>query len=292
MNESNLLKGSCLCGDITYQSTQIHNEMWNCHCHACRKSNSIAYATWIKAQDSSFEWLEKKSAITRHYSSPTMSRTFCSKCGSILPAHIEKENYRLLPAGGISTPHNLTPSEDRYADQIPPWYNICGHHHNEQTQRSGHSEQILNHNNLNGTVQGSCLCGSINYTVTGEMDAIRGCHCSRCRRRSGGGFFTGMPMVFSDFQVQDHGKNIKEFKLPESQFYSYRFCGICATLIPMIFPGGNRTVIAAGTIDSLLPVQLMFHIFCASKAPWLNFNPNDVCFNEYPPSDYDWRRNS
>lgn len=288
MNRSSVLTGSCLCGDVTYESSQKHNEMWNCHCHSCRKANSVAYATWIKTQVSSFRWMERKSTIST-FSSHDMERSFCSKCGSILPARNKKEGYILLPAGAISTPHHLVPAEDRYVDQMPAWYRLGVDDARAQGSKPKYSEETLKSTDLNCTVRGSCMCGSVSYLVTGEAEAIRGCHCSRCRYRSGSGFFTGMPMVISKFHVEDTAHNLRSFKLPETQYYSYRFCGVCATLIPMIFPGSNRTVIAAGSLDSEPPVALMFHIFYASKASWLNLSGTEKCFDEHPPNDYDWK---
>lgn len=36
------------------------------------------------------------------------------------------------------------------------------------------------------TYQGSCFCGAVQFTVTGEPTAMGYCHCSSCRRWSAG----------------------------------------------------------------------------------------------------------
>ena len=36
---------------------------------------------------------------------------------------------------------------------------------------------------------GSCLCGAVSYKVTSEIENTGACHCSMCRKWSGGVFF-------------------------------------------------------------------------------------------------------
>ena len=37
------------------------------------------------------------------------------------------------------------------------------------------------------TVKGGCLCGSVQYEVTGETKRFYHCHCERCRKATGTG---------------------------------------------------------------------------------------------------------
>lgn len=274
-NKVALLQGSCLCGDVTYQSSQDHSEMWNCHCHECRKASSVAFAVWIKSQPSSFSWLSVKSPVSLRYSSATMLRSFCSRCGTVLPAYSEKENCIFLPASGITTEHTLEPSADLFTDEKPPWYATGDRPSIPATSECQHAEN-----------EGSCLCGSISYRITGEVDAIRACHCSRCRRRSGSAWFSAMPVLFSEFHIAGDEENMTSFFLPGSQYYGYSFCRSCGTLIPGIFPDGKRTVIAAGSLDSTPAVGLKYHIYYGSKAPWITLNALEKCFKEQPPAGF------
>lgn len=286
MKESDVLHGSCLCGDVTYQSSQSHKEMWNCHCQTCRKTSSVAFATWIKTEVASFKWLDQKSSVISYYSSPAMLRSFCSKCGTVLPAFHEKDNCVFLPASGISTEHDLSPTADLFVEEIPSWYDLndAGAEVSVESKNTDWQAMDLHRKN-----EGSCLCGKIKYSITGEVDAIRGCHCSRCRQRSGTAFFAGLPVLFTDFQISGDENNTNEYFLPDSQYYRYSFCNSCGTVIPGIFPDGKRTVIGAGTLDSTSPVRLMYHIYYESKAPWINLNSSKKCFDGPPPIDYDWK---
>ena len=280
-NEAGLLQGSCLCGDVTYESSQYHSEMWNCYCRECRKASGVAYACWVKTKPSSFSWLVVKSPISLYHSSPTMLRSFCSRCGSILPAYSEKDNSVFLPASGITTEHKLEPSVDLFTSEMPAW---CDSGHYPSSHAASGCQSSEN--------KGSCLCGSISYRITGDADAIRACHCSRCRRRSGSAYFTGMPVLFSEFHVDGDEENIASFFLPGSQYYGYSFCRTCGALIPTVFPDGKRTVISAGSLDSEPSVGLKYHIFYGSRASWIHLNESETCFKEHPPGDYDWKEHN
>ena len=212
----------------------------------------------------------------------------------MLPAYNEKEECIFLPASGITTGHGLEPSADQFSDEIPEWYGMDTHQPCsvdvidsavESDQSSAQQAEFPT-----GTNEGSCLCGSLKYRITGGTDAIRGCHCSRCRQRSGASFFSAMPVLFSKFHIDGAEENITSFFLDGSQYYGYSFCNSCGTLIPTIFPDGKRTVIAAGSLDSTPPTGLKYHIYYGSKAPWLNLNEAEKCFEAHPPLDFSWSR--
>lgn len=286
MTENTVLHGACLCGDVTYSSEYTHSDMWNCHCKFCRKSSSVAYATWIKTPRPAFWWGAEKSPRVQYKTPDDIVRSFCSRCGSILPAHNEKEDCIYLPASGISTEHDLCPTADHGTDHMPAWYRMKNHHP-LTVPVSNKAETTAGNPHMD--CQGSCLCGKITYRISGAADAIRGCHCSRCRRRSGSGFFAAMPMMISDFQITGDKDHITSFFLQGSQYYGYSFCNSCGTLIPGIFPDGKRTIVAMGSMDTEPLLPLTYHIYVSSKAPWLEIRAGDTCFAEQPPPDYDWR---
>ncbi|MBT4522619.1 MAG: hypothetical protein HOC23_21690 [Halieaceae bacterium] len=277
MTETTVLDGACLCGDVTYSSSQQHSEMWNCHCADCRKASSVAYATWIKTRPSSFSWIDVKSPVSLRYSSESMLRSFCSSCGTVLPVYDEKEDCIMLPAGGITTDHGLTPSMDCCTDQIPTWYAMDGCQPNSVNEIEDKAGSC--------TSEGSCLCGSITYSISGEHSGIRGCHCSRCRIRSGAAFFSAVPVLVSAYAPAFDESVTTVFFLPGSQYYRYSFCSSCGSLAPTLFPGAKRAVIPAGTLDTNPPLGLSHYIYYGSKVAWLNPGDNTVCFDKAPPPD-------
>ncbi|WP_456298502.1 GFA family protein [Devosia beringensis] len=47
------------------------------------------------------------------------------------------------------------------------------------------------------TISGSCLCGTVRYSVPDEFHAAFNCHCSQCRRATGSAF---KPMAAISFE--------------------------------------------------------------------------------------------
>ena len=50
------VKGSCLCGAVTYEVAGPFEFVGNCHCSICRKSHGAAFATWGIIKPEQFQW--------------------------------------------------------------------------------------------------------------------------------------------------------------------------------------------------------------------------------------------
>lgn len=101
-------------------------------------------------------------------------------------------------------------------------------------------------------MQGTCLCGAIDV-IAGEHSKIGLCHCSMCRRWSGGPFFA----VHCDANVQFNGSTLKAYR--SSEWAERGFCADCGThlyyrLVPdgeYFLPAGlfqDRSFILSGQI--------------------------------------------
>lgn len=76
------MRGSCLCGQVSYEISGQPRSVVACHCTQCRKtSGHHVAATQVSDLDLAVEGLEK---ITWYQSSPTAKRAFCKTCGSQL----------------------------------------------------------------------------------------------------------------------------------------------------------------------------------------------------------------
>jgi hypothetical protein len=90
-------------------------------------------------------------------------------------------------------------------------------------------------------VRGSCLCGGVRYEVTAPFRRANYCHCSRCRKHSGG-------------SASAQGRVPREgFRLVSG-----------AELIPE----GPEVSIRFGTLDDDPGIRPQFHSFVDSKAAW------------------------
>ncbi|MEM7358659.1 MAG: GFA family protein [Pseudomonadota bacterium] len=96
------LKGSCLCGEVTYRITEEPETFYFCHCEQCRKVTGSGFAANIITKVDNIEWLSG-SELLNHFDHPDgdFSKTFCRLCGSGVP-HINKSKTALvIPAGSL-----------------------------------------------------------------------------------------------------------------------------------------------------------------------------------------------
>lgn len=76
------LKGSCLCGKVTYEVDQLDMPIGHCHCTTCRKAHASPYTTTAGVLRSHFRITGGETMLRAHESSPGKLRTFCSGCGT------------------------------------------------------------------------------------------------------------------------------------------------------------------------------------------------------------------
>jgi hypothetical protein len=44
--------------------------------------------------------------------------------------------------------------------------------------------------------------------------------------------------------------------------------------------------------DRAPPVGLKYHFYYGSRASWTQLGPEEICFNEQPPGDFNWQNNN
>ena len=79
---SSTLDGGCHCGSIRYRVTGAPKLVELCHCESCRKSIGAPLAAWAAFSHDKFELLTGH--MKEHQSSQTVTRSFCSSCGTSL----------------------------------------------------------------------------------------------------------------------------------------------------------------------------------------------------------------
>ena len=84
MNTNHPYTGSCLCGQIKYQVTQIEPNLGHCHCSMCRKFHGAAFATFAEAKVENFKWINGEKLLKSYFANNGTERKFCSECGSSL----------------------------------------------------------------------------------------------------------------------------------------------------------------------------------------------------------------
>ena len=117
------------------------------------------------------------------------------------------------------------------------------------------------------TLTGSCLCGSVRYTVRGEPQRAFHCHCSRCRKATGTGHASNL-FVAGALTWNAGEELVRQFKVPEAQRFTNAFCSECGGRVPRSAAGSGMVMIPMGSLDDDPGIEPQARIFQGSRADW------------------------
>ena len=119
-----MVRGSCLCGQVSFVIAGPIHELSNCHCSQCRKAYGTAFGTIAVCSFDTFEYLTGAELISSYVQSPNVTRHFCQNCGSSLPIKEEGDPLVGIPAGLLDDDPGIKPSEHIYVASKAPWWDI------------------------------------------------------------------------------------------------------------------------------------------------------------------------
>lgn len=77
--------GKCLCGNVTYNCHTEAKAIINCHCEDCRRATGSVFGTNLFVPEDEVEIFGEVSSYSHTADSgSTMTKRFCTKCGSLL----------------------------------------------------------------------------------------------------------------------------------------------------------------------------------------------------------------
>ncbi|MGK2926771.1 MAG: GFA family protein [Lysobacterales bacterium] len=131
------------------------------------------------------------------------------------------------------------------------------------------------------TLSGSCLCGAVRYTVSGEAQRFYHCHCSRCRKVSGTGHASNL-FVQGTLAWNSGEELIRTFKLPEAARFGNSFCEVCGSRMPRFIEKVGMVFIPAGSLEDEPDLRPQARIFLDSRAKWSCDEAVLPGFEQYP----------
>ena len=119
--------------------------------------------------------------------------------------------------------------------------------------------------------KGACLCGAVNFEISGGISNIIYCHCSQCRKAQGSAFATNGVVQSSEFRILSGEDNLTAYASSEDQ--KKYFCKTCGSPIMSKRDSlPDQVRVRLGTIESDIRERPGAHIFVGSKANW-----EDIC---------------
>lgn len=84
MDSTSTYHGSCLCSAITLRIEGPIKAVTHCHCSQCRKAHGAAFASYGSVPGTRLMVSDPEQLMRVFRSSPSVSRSFCSNCGTRL----------------------------------------------------------------------------------------------------------------------------------------------------------------------------------------------------------------
>jgi hypothetical protein len=115
--------------------------------------------------------------------------------------------------------------------------------------------------------QGSCLCGAVTVEISGVIDSIIHCHCSKCRKSTGTAYATNGFVAVADFKIKTGQEVMRCYEMSPGK--KRHFCQVCAS---PVFSSNDAVPdlirLRLGILDTDIVERPISHNFVSSKANW------------------------
>lgn len=127
---------------------------------------------------------------------------------------------------------------------------------------------------------GKCLCGEIQFKITGTVPNLYQCHCSLCRKQSGTSSNAATLIHENNFSWLTGEDKISKYEM-ENGFTSH-FCSVCGSPVPNRLRQTDKIWIPAGSLPGEIDSQIVVHIYTKSKASWEKILNKGKQYDEMP----------
>ena len=118
--------------------------------------------------------------------------------------------------------------------------------------------------------QGGCQCGALRYQFAAPLQDIAHCHCSICRRSTGGIVTTWITVPLASFRWL--AGTPREYASAAS--CTRYFCGQCGAHLALFTRLSPETLdVTVATLDEPEQAPADRHIWVQSRLPWLHLDP-------------------
>ena len=125
-----MIKGSCLCGGVTFEFDRMTGPFELCHCSRCRKVSGSAFMAGVAAPRSAFHLLTGLELIQIYEAPivkapPAYRSCFCARCGSPVPDPSGTSAFIEIAAGLLDDDPGVRPDKHIFIEKKAPWYTIA-----------------------------------------------------------------------------------------------------------------------------------------------------------------------
>ena len=117
------------------------------------------------------------------------------------------------------------------------------------------------------SVNGSCLCGGVTFTIKNNFEQFHFCHCVQCQKTTGSAHASNLFVAPSAITWVSGTEDVTRYDLPGRRI-SNAFCKLCGSRVPYLSLSGETLVVPAGTLEGTLSMSPRANIFWPEKAHW------------------------
>ncbi len=121
---------------------------------------------------------------------------------------------------------------------------------------------------MNNKVTGSCLCGSVKYTLNSEPQMALNCHCNICKKITGSAFESVLLIDQADFEINQGKDHLTVYQI--SKKAKKHFCNRCGTPIynlHRLAPG--KAIVHIGSLDDPTCIEPSINLHAENMLPWM-----------------------
>jgi hypothetical protein len=116
-------------------------------------------------------------------------------------------------------------------------------------------------------LRGSCLCGGVKFEVEATPDRIRFCHCTSCKKLSGGGSTANIRAASAAIRIVEGEDLVQTYQPSEGSAKTY--CLACGSnLFGGGWPESEYCSVRVTTLDEEIGDLPGVHVWTRSVAPW------------------------
>lgn len=118
------------------------------------------------------------------------------------------------------------------------------------------------------TVDGSCLCRRVRFSLTPPSNWVAHCHCSMCRKAHGAAYVTWVSVPADRFRLTAGAEEVSRYRSSEAATRS--FCRTCGT--SFLFEStrwAGEVHVALASLDQPIDRAPQVHAFFSDRAEWV-----------------------
>ena len=134
-------------------------------------------------------------------------------------------------------------------------------------------------------MRGSCLCGSVEFEISGDLPGIYQCHCSLCRKEGGSASNAAVVVDAANVSWTAGRELISSYVRPTG--FRTDFCSRCGSPVPHPLRTTSYYWVPVGLFDDEAKLNVEAHVFTDSKASWDVISPHGRRFEAAPePAEF------